>query len=446
MPEPKPLSDSEGLSAWERRGLLLFVILLIGFGFLVEQRSAFLKRRMGDWSVFARTAWAVRTGENIYSVTDENHFHYHYPPLFAILLWPLADPPAGADHAGYLPYPVSVGVWYILSLLFLALAVHTLASALEATSSRTTLRYSRRWWLLRMVPILVCLPPIGHTLMRGQVGLLLLLLLCGLIAAVLRRRRVEAGLWLAGAICLKVIPVFLLLFPLVRRDARCLATCCVGLVIGLATVPLAVFGPQRTTALYQEWANDLIRPGLGAGGNGDERAKELLNVTATDSQSFQAIFHNTLYPDPYTRPRQASEAVRRVHWLAGGVLTLLTLLVWPRRDDAAGQVLCLGSLILIMLLLSPVCHLHYFCMMVPLVMGLLAVCWEASATVGIGWRLLFTGFVIANVVPQFGAFQLLRDDGLVTYAALLLWAAAILVLNERKHRTVPLAPAARLAA
>jgi hypothetical protein len=423
---------SDALRPWERRGLICLLIALLGFGVLVEQRSAFLKRRMGDWSVFARTAWAVRTGEDIYSVTDENHFHYHYPPLFAILLWPLANPPAAADHAGYLPYAVSVGVWYVLSLLFLTLAVHALASALEPDTPRG----SRRWWLLRMLPVLVCLPPIGHTLMRGQVGLLLLLLLCGLAAAVLRRRSAEAGLWLAGAICLKVIPAFLLLFPLVRRDGRCLASCFIGLIVGLGVVPLAVFGPERTTAYYREWAEDLIKPGLGAGGDGSARAKELLDITATDSQSFQAIFHNSLYPDPYQRPHQASEAVHRLHWLAGVFLTLVTLLVRPRRDDAAGQVLFLGSLILIMLLLSPVCHLHYFCLMVPLVMGLLAAAWEQqrSATVPAGLRVLLTAFVIANVLPQFGMFQLLRDDGLVTYASLTLWAAAMVVLRQRTRQ------------
>src|SRR5262249_42734774 len=138
--------------------------------------------------------------------------------------------------------------------------------------------------------------------------------------------------------------------------------------------------------------------------------------------------------DPYTRPRQASELVRRMHWLAGGLLTLLTLLVLPRRDDAPGQVLCLGSFILIMLLLSPVCHLHYFCMMVPLVMGVLAAAWQERATLGAGWCVLLAGFVVANVLPQFSTFQVLRDDGLVTYAGLTLWAGAIVMLSRRKLR------------
>src|SRR5260370_36728864 len=100
----------------------------------------------------------------------------------------------------------------------------------------------------------------GYSLTRGQVSLLVLLLLCGAAAALLRGRRLQAGLWLAGAICLKVIPAFLLLYPLYRRDGRCLAGCAGGLVLGLAVIPAAVFGPARAVAPYPEWTPVLLWP------------------------------------------------------------------------------------------------------------------------------------------------------------------------------------------
>jgi len=425
--------------------------LIVGFGALVELRSAFLSRRMGDLGVFVRTAWAVRAGADIYQITDDNRFHYLYPPLFAILMTPLADPPAGADRSGTLPYAVTVAVWYLLSLLCLACAVHRLASALEQTSPDPVVRNlpsgCRRWWALRLLPVLACLPPIGHTLMRGQVNLLVLLLVCGLAAAVVRGRSWQAGMWLAGAICLKVIPAFLLLIPLGRRDLRCLAGCALGLAVGLGLVPLVVFGPEQTVAYYAEWTTVLVRPGLGTGDD-ESRARELTDATATDSQSFQAIFHNTLYPDGATRPRTVAPAVRLAHWLTGGLLTLLTLLA-ARRLPASGpdQVLLLGSMVLIMILLSPVCHLHYFCLAVPLVMALLSVAWEGRSTLlpGKGLTLVLLVLVIANTLPNFPAFQRLRDDGLAAYAALLLWSVGIVTLWRRTRglaaaRELPRAP------
>src|SRR6266511_4036912 len=179
--------------------------------------------------------------------------------------------------------------------------------------------------------------------MRGQVNLLLLLLLCGTAGALLRGRRFQAGLWLAGAVCLKVIPVFLLLFPLWRRDARCLAGCAAGLVLGMGVVPLAVLGPVRTAAFYREWAEVLVLPGLGAGGD-QARAHELTDVTATASQSFQAMIHNTAYPNPATRPPRPATPVRLAHWGLGGLLTGLTLLLAGRRADGPATVLHFGAL------------------------------------------------------------------------------------------------------
>jgi hypothetical protein len=267
--------------------------------------------------------------------------------------------------------------------------------------------------------------------MRGQVSLLLLLLLCGMTAALLRERHWQAGFWLAGAICLKVIPAFLLLYPVYRRDGRCLTGCAVGLALGLAIIPVAVFGPTRTLMYYQEWTQVLVWPALGSGTD-QSRAKELIEVTATDSQSFQAIIHNTLYPNPATRPPQASAGVRRVHWIAGALLTFVTLLAARRRTDAPSAVITLGALTIIMILLSPVCHLHYFCLSLPLVMGLLAAAWEnpsRPARIGVTAVLVFYG--VANTVPHLPRFQLFRDCGLATYAALLLWLAGIVILRNQ---------------
>ena len=100
---------------WERYTLLVLLLGILLFGVLVEIRSAFLTRRMGDFGCYARGAWAVRTGADLYDVTCDNDWHYNYPPLLAILLAPLADPPRGADDAGMTPYAVSVAVWPTVS-------------------------------------------------------------------------------------------------------------------------------------------------------------------------------------------------------------------------------------------------------------------------------------------------------------------------------------------
>src|SRR6185369_3380366 len=133
------------LSRWERLGLWLLLLVAVGFGVFVDIRSALLKRRMGDLGIFLRAAWAARRGgEELYTVTCNSGFHYCYPPTLAILLAPLADPPPGTDANGYLPYPVSVAIWYTFSLLCLAAGLHVLAGALEETSPDSSVRVQPR--------------------------------------------------------------------------------------------------------------------------------------------------------------------------------------------------------------------------------------------------------------------------------------------------------------
>jgi hypothetical protein len=338
------------------------------------------------------------------------------------------------------PYPVSVALWYVFSIGCLFLAVHWLASALEKTApdqeTRSLPPGCRRWWTLRMLPILVCLSPIGHTLVRGQVNLLVLALFCAALAAVLQGRRFRAGLCLAGPICIKIFPAFLLLYPLWRRDFRCVAGCAVGLVVGLFAVPAAVFGPGQTVGYYRELSEVLVQPALGAGQD-QSRAKELIDVTATDSQSLMATLHNTLHLDRATRPRRASSAVRLASLGAGGVLTLLALFAagWRRPQNGPAEVVFFGALILNMLLLCPVCHLHYFSLSLPLIMGLLAARWErvGATRVGFGLGLLFFINLVIPVPGHFPGLEICRDCGVVMYGALLLWAVGIVVLWKWRH-------------
>jgi hypothetical protein len=431
---PLPLTarpTPDRLTFWQAAGLWALAAGFLVFGFVVEFRSVFLHRPMTDVQVYLRAAWAARTGRDIYTVTDDNHWHYHYPPLLAILAAPLADAPPDADRSGLLPYAVSVAVWYWLSVAVLAAGLHALASALEPQSAPG----GRRWWALRVGPLLSCLSPILATLMRGQVNLMLLALLCCAGAATLRGRPWRAGFWLAGAVCLKIIPAFLLLYPLWRRDYRCLGGCLLGMTVGLILIPAAWFGPARTLNYFEEWYHMLMRPALG---NGEDHArdKELIGATSTDSQSIGSILHNSMYIDPYQRPREHSAAVRLAHWLGGASLTVVTLLAagWRPGGHRLRPLLFLSALTLVMLLLSPVCHLHYFCLALPLIMGLVALQWEVHGTtkMSAGFILLVLVNFVANGITHLPSMDAARDLGLAAYATLLLWLFAVVTLWQMR--------------
>src|SRR5262249_38735572 len=151
----QPLTRLQRVLVWSLA--VVFLVMLIP----VELRSAFLKRPMTDLQVYLRAAWAVRTGHDLYAITDDNKWHYHYPALFAILMVPLANAPAGENQDGLLRMHESVALWHFFSLVCLLAAAHCLASALEGKSSwRGQPRYCFRWWALRIWPVLVCMTPI----------------------------------------------------------------------------------------------------------------------------------------------------------------------------------------------------------------------------------------------------------------------------------------------
>lgn len=449
-----PETDSRRQPLWrgERFALGLFFVVVALFAVLVEHRSAFQNTRKGDLNVFLRAGWAVRADADLYAVTDDNGFHYHYPPLLAILAAPLADAPAGADRTGMLPYAVSVAVCYLLNLFFLAFAVHRLAGALEKTTAgRFSLRWpvgSRGWWALRMTPLLACLIPIGHTLSRGQVNLLLLALFAGFLADLLDSQHFRAGMWLSAAICVKIIPVYLLLLPLWRRDGRCLAGCAAGLVLGLAVIPGLYLGPVRTVACYREMTRSVLLPGLGGGGDDASRAAELTNQTATEGQSILTALHNSLHYDLSTRPPKASPTLRYISYVIGGLLTLTALAAfgWRRRDDGVDVVMVFGLLVLNMLMISPVCHLHYYSLALPLVTALVAdrCQYHEELTLGAWLLVLLTLNAVANLLPQLPDMNLVRDCGLSMYGNLLVWLMGVVVLVRRCGRVSVGAPALSL--
>jgi hypothetical protein len=254
----------------------------------------------------------------------------------------------------------------------------------------------------------------------------------------LKGQRLRAGLWLAGAICLKIFPAYLLVLPLWRRDDRCLAGCALGLVLGLVVLPVLYLGPELAWKYNEDLLRVMILPGLGVGAD-QSRAKELIEVTATDSQSFLAILHNTLHPDRYHRPDVASPAVRQAHWLLGALLTLATLLLSRGRKPAHRLALAGSALLLLMVLLSPVCHTHYFVMAVPALMSLLALSWERQgrARLGAGWLWGSLLYALANTLPLLPALVILKDTGLAMYAAVAVWAltAAALVRQRKDQQT-----------
>ena len=443
-----PALPSTPLTRLHKAGLGLLLLLFIGFGFMVELRGAFQHTRKTDAGVYMRAAWAVRTGGNLYSVTDDRGWHYAYPPFLAILMSPMADPPHGASREGYMPYSISLGLWYVLTLAMGLAGVHLLANALEETSPDASVPeqpvFCRRWWAQRVLPLLILLPAIGQSQGRGQVGLPVAFFLCCAAACLLRKKRFRAGLWLSAAICIKLIPAFLLLFPLWRRDLRMLSGSLTGLIAGMIVIPVTVMGPARALDSYRVFYHEVLLAGV-TGNTKSVRAKELTGITSTENNSPMAIMHNLMYPAKKNRPSVAARWVRAAHWGISLLLTAVALfasgLKWNGRiagkiEAEPGEIVLFGTLIPAMLITSPVFHSHYVSMAIPLVSALLSVIWckYSYAHMPLSWKITFLLLFISQTVACIdrGIFLVVRDSGLVLLSTAILLSASIYILRSAR--------------
>ncbi len=466
------------LTGRERAGLLALACLAVLFGAETLRRSAFMQRRMTDAEVFFRAGWAVRSGADLYDITDTNGWHYLYPSAFAAAMVPLAVPPPGETLAWTLPYPVAVAVWYAIGLVALLLGVHWSAQAVEeawarsrgtaAHSARAPPRrpahapptpaphppFTRIWWSLRVWPLLACLVAVGATLGRGQVATLLLALIARCTLEAVRGRSGRAGLWLAAAIALKVIPAFLLIVPALRRDWRWLAGCAVGLAVLLGVLPAAVFGPARTLVHHQRWVQVMFAPAVeSSDATPADRSRwdELHSFRRNDNQSPLAILHHARWiGTPLAdRPERPARGTQVAHLLLVGALTLATVLAagWSwRRLRAAWPVAAtpalVGAFTCVMLMAAPVCQPDYFTLALPAVAAVLGVRILTRVSAGGSGDLtraelaLVALYVLVNLLPKLNGLESLKMYGLSAAAGLALWWACL-----RSVRSVPPPPA-----
>jgi hypothetical protein len=207
----------------------------------------------GDVQVFFRAGWAVWTGYPLYEVTDHHGWTYHYPPTFALFMGPFANPLPGHPQPSWaLPFTASVVVWYFINAACLLLALHVWANTLERYRPiEARPGFLQSPWLIRLAPLLALLPFIGDGLARGQPAPILLLLIVLFFALYVENRLAGAAFAFALAITIKVFPLVLAIFPLLRRDWKFMAWGAGWGIILLVGLPTICLGPAATLDLYR---------------------------------------------------------------------------------------------------------------------------------------------------------------------------------------------------
>jgi hypothetical protein len=380
-----------------------------------------------DFTVYTTAGAAMFDGSDPYAVTNVRGWHYLYPPLFAILVAPLAK--LDSQWQGVIWYAISIltawgcftesrRIWRWLCTKSDLPNSSSEAGPKPTNAIRTTPAYI--FWLAGATVLL----PALNCLQRGQVGILLTyLLLLGFRCVVTSRTvrgAVLGGVVLALPVVIKVIPalpvgflcLLLLTIATLRRwpaaeMRRSLGTS-VGVVAGLLlfvlVLPSLAIGPSANVKHLNTWFNDVL---LNKQGKSDDD----FSVHTLRNQSFDNAAYrlgnwtahvidggkdDQLIDTPANREAEMPMDNAWAQWILRliqlGLLALLFKAGWTaaRNDDwlAAATVFALSCLL--MSAISPVFRGHYYILWLPAAWLVPLYCWR-SGRADLGTALAIAG-------------------------------------------------------
>lgn len=287
---------------------------------------------------------------------------HNYLPFFVLMLAPL----------GMLPLKAASVVWGVVSVGSLALTVVLVERFVLASGRRWS---SRGAW----IPIGLTLAYAWDCVVLGQTALIVGALIVLTWVLVEQRREWSAGVVLALAVAIKLFPIVLALFFLLKRRWRVLGGLALGLGFFVGALPAAAFGRQRSAALHREFLSRSVA------------GQSILALAGSDSnkmhyanQSLPLVIRRLTTPTytgirrgdvgrtinvvtlPDAPLRIAGVSLLPVQWVVAGIAVLLVsasivVLRHPARVLApAREQLEFGACVLLSMLLSPILWTFYF--------------------------------------------------------------------------------------
>lgn len=217
--------------------LLLYFIVAILF---VKEASSWIRLirdfPLNDFSVYIDGAKTQLAGENPY--TQWFFDRYNYPPFATVLFTPFT----------FLPIDIAEAAMTLASIMSLWLIVHLM----NGRSSHGDKEDKRDWTLIRELLLFVLLWrifPVRLTLALGQVNIIILCLIVFSFYCYKIRRTALSGMFLGLATAIKLTPLPILLFYVMKREWKVVVSFLFTVLCG-AALGILVFGISPSAFYY----------------------------------------------------------------------------------------------------------------------------------------------------------------------------------------------------
>ncbi|HVQ76634.1 MAG TPA: glycosyltransferase family 87 protein [Candidatus Binatia bacterium] len=335
---------------WSRVGTLAALALVLGA--LVFGGASFHARATGrgtDYNVFYLGGRLVAERPlALYEVPASRgaNYTYLYPPVVAVLMWPLS----------LVPIRASALAWFLINV---ACTAH---SALVLTRSLAPPGLAGVFLASTLV---IGLPYTVENIQLGQMHAVILYLLVLSFAGLRGHRALVGGAWMALATAIKLLPGIFGPYLLVRRQWASLGAFALVLALVTAAVPALALGPDIAAALLGRYYRIQVEPYVsGEATQHRVYARTALRKTPHD-QDLGALLMRHFTAEHavpgfghFSLARVELDALRRAMFaIFALVLAISAVAAWPRSGDAAAEPglsdLLFAVFVVLSLLMSP---------------------------------------------------------------------------------------------
>jgi alpha-1,2-mannosyltransferase len=254
------------------------------------------------------------------------HLLFTYPPLAAILFWPLS----------HLSIVAGQTIWDAVDLVALTALI---AVSIAAARSRSVVRSDWRTALVLLAPIGFLLYPVRYNLALGQINVVLVLMIVAdlTIGVSWRGRDLPRGVLVGMAAAIKLTPLIFIPYLVASRQWRPARNATLTFV--LATGAVFAVSPRASWLYFTKDAFDVTRVG---------------NVDRLDNQTLHAAIARA----HLQMPPALFDLISLIALCVG---IAVAAVAYRRSSSMLGILVCAAT----GLLLSPISWLHHYVWIVP---------------------------------------------------------------------------------
>jgi glycosyl transferase family 87 len=328
------MSRSSLIAFCSRRWVKMAALVLLSVLFIVFLMQAYARayRDVGyDLTSYLLSAQAILNGDNPFET--DSPFTYSYPMFFAFALIPLS----------LLPGWLSSFIWYLINVASLLGSIILLVK-LSSENLRTN--WGAHLYAPVTIALLLLTGVVQNHLLNGQANFVVLLLCVLFLRYYFEDRALLASVFLALAVAIKLVPLVLFLFLLLRGSYKILMLSTV-LVISFCLLPVVTLGGDLFD-IYGDYIRGFIF--------GNFSGSELDHRTYFTLQGFLSQTVPALRSIPGLKIASAAAIALSV--------AVIDLIAMRRNGRLAGLWTC-HLYFMAILFISPLSEIHHLAFLMP---------------------------------------------------------------------------------